>query len=400
MSGTALQDTTAGSQGPALLIPACEELKAGPGAQPAAPKERQPLRETCLSREASRPPPAEQPGRPEPRCPSGGGGRRASAHGQAGLPPRPGAAQPPSPPLPHPGSPAVSKPGAATTPAPPPPPPRRRHTPPHAGRRGDTPLPQRESLAARPAGASGRPRPGASCGLGPPVTGPSPRLRPGPAPRPAGPPGQARALPPPGRGPPPPRPSPRRLPPSPRRARPSRLQPSPPPRPRASLTPRSRRGSAVAGWALCCARCRRLPWRGRCAGRRRQRRRGGARGSQPGFQAGQLEPGATTGEAVEGREREEGGRPRPTGRARGGAGTRRGALCGGLSRPPVSVATPLSQRGAPTLRRRSAPDSTMRVPPRPLRRLASPCPERDGFAEPPDQLGVAYTIAHRRGEVG
>lgn len=38
-------------------------------------------------------------------------------------------------------------------------------------------------------------------------------------------------------------------------------------------------------------------------------------------------------------------------------------------------------------------------PPR-LRRLASPCPERDGFAKPPDQLGVAYTIAHPGGKLG
>lgn len=70
------------------------------------------------------------------------------------------------------------------------------------------------------------------------------------------------------------------------------------------------------------------------------------------------------------------------------------------SRPTVSVTIPLSQRGAPALPRRSAPDSTMPVSPPRLRRLASPCPERDGFAKPPDQLGVAYTIAHPGGKLG
>lgn len=188
-----------------------------------------------------------------------------------------------------------------------------RHTPPHAWRQGDTPLPQRAPPAARPAGASGRPRPGASCGLGS-HDRPEPRAtiwpgapagqsaRPGPGPAPARPWPPAAS---PFASPPAPLPAPGQ-------ARPAPAQP--PARPWVSLTPRSRRGSAVAGWAPCCARCRRLPWRGRCAGRR-QRRAGGARGSQPGFQAGQLEPGATTGEAVKGKVREGDGRALPAGPA-------------------------------------------------------------------------------------
>lgn len=215
--------------------------------------------------EASRPPPAELPGRPPPSCPSGGGGRGVTARGQAG-PPAPGdnvATSPPAHPLPLSQEPPPPSPG----------PPGMRHTPPHAWRQGDTPLPQRAAPAARPAGASGRPRPGASCGLSS-HDRPEPRAtiwpgapagqsaRPGPGPAPARPWPPAAS---PFASPPAPLPAPGQ-------ARPAPAQP--PTRPRVSLTPRSRRGSAVAGWAPCCARCRRLPWRGRCAGRR-QRRAGG-----------------------------------------------------------------------------------------------------------------------------
>lgn len=77
---------------------------------------------------------------------------------------------------------------------------------------------------------------------------------------------------------------------------------------------------------------------------------------------------------------------------------RGGAVCDGPSRPPAPVATPLRRRGAPALPRRSACDSTMRPPLR--RHLASPRPERDGFTEPPDQLGVARTIVQPRGDIG
>lgn len=105
----------------------------------------------------------------------------------------------------------------------------------------------------------------------------------------------------PGRRPPPPTHSPY-LP----RAYPSVPAPNP------ALTPRSRRGIEAAGWALCCARSRRLPWclaaavlgsggdgglgpwRTRRRLRRRRRRRGargGGRGSaragaSPGLGAG------------------------------------------------------------------------------------------------------------------
>lgn len=229
VSSTALQDTQPGSQGPAFLICAYEELKAGPGAQPAAaspPSEggaAAPL--TCVPGEASGPPPTETPGRPRGR------------HLRTGRPPpRPvGKADAFPPPPGHP------LPPSQEPPPPPPEPPGTRHTPPHAGRQGYTPLPQRAPPAARP---------GASCGLG---SRNRPKLRamtwPGaPAGRPACPSGQARP------GPcPRPAAAPRRLalrlaahpPPAAGQAGPAPAQP--PPRPRASLTPRSRRGSAVAG---------------------------------------------------------------------------------------------------------------------------------------------------------
>lgn len=83
---------------------------------------------------------------------------------------------------------------------------------------------------------------------------------------------------------------------------------------------------------------------------------GGARGFEPGFQAGQLEPGATTGAAAEGRPRQ-GGRPRPTGQARSEAALSATApparrlpwrpRWGGEARPPSRAARPVTQQCAP-----------------------------------------------------
>ncbi|XP_030915545.1 uncharacterized protein LOC115948245 [Geospiza fortis] len=73
-----VRDTRQGTHGPALLSCAFEELKAGPGAQPAAPEEGRPLQETCVPGEAVRPPPPgcrEGDSRGGPR---GGGGADAA----------------------------------------------------------------------------------------------------------------------------------------------------------------------------------------------------------------------------------------------------------------------------------------------------------------------------------
>lgn len=147
--------------------------------------------------------------------------------------------------------------------------------------------------------------------------------------------------------------------------------PPPPPEardPAPTLTPRSRRDSEAAGWALCYARSRRLPWCSAAAeqggdgggggwawaplegsgggggggrgpggrGRERARRRARVRGSEPGFQAGQLEAGGTT------RPEERGGtRQEREGSCGGGAGPcgrgRPGVLSRSLRRSPATA---------------------------------------------------------------
>lgn len=101
--------------------------------------------------------------------------------------------------------------------------------------------------------------------------------------------------------------------PGPRRLAPHSPAPS---RPRAPLTPRSRRGSAAAGWAPCCARCRRLPWRGRGRDAGRRQRRAGARASRGGRGASSRDsrPVSWSRERPLGRQRR-GGRGRGDGRA-------------------------------------------------------------------------------------
>lgn len=106
----------------------------------------------------------------------------------------------------------------------------------------------------RPKSPAGSPEGGSTPRAGPPLPtpssprrtlpqdaapAPSPKARPGPSPQGSGLPG------------------PRGLTRQPRR---QRLGPRPHPHPAWALTPRSRRDSEAAGWALCCARSRRLPW--------------------------------------------------------------------------------------------------------------------------------------------
>lgn len=86
-----VRDTQQGTQGPALLICAFEELKAGPRAQPAAPEEGRPLQETCVPGEAVGPPP---PGCREGRSVRAAGGPRAAS---APPPPAPGGSAATSP---------------------------------------------------------------------------------------------------------------------------------------------------------------------------------------------------------------------------------------------------------------------------------------------------------------
>lgn len=319
-----VRDTRQGTQGPALLICAFEELKAGPGAQPAAPEEGRPLQETCVPGEAVGPPP--------PGCREGRGVREAG--GGRGRPrhPLPLRARgqrshlPPGHPVPL---------NQEPPPTPRSRPPGTRH--PQAGRHPSSE--RRGTPAALPAGARGRPLPAASCGLGPrhrPALGVTTWPVP---PRPAA--------------------APRRL--ALRLAARPPPSPSAPAQPRARLTPRSRRGSAGAGWAPCYARCRRLPWWGRGAGRRRA---GGARlpAGIPGRSAGagRHHWGGGGGEGAGGP-----GRTLPMGRAGerrgGGTGTRssvrrrrppagagdRSGSAAARARPPRSAARPLAQQCVP-----------------------------------------------------
>lgn len=206
-----VRDTRQGTQGPALLICAFEELKAGPGAQPAAPEEGRPLQETCVPGEAVGPPP---PGCREGRGvrEAGGGPRAASA---PPPPPRPGAAQPPPP-----GAPGASKPGATADTA-------------VQAPRDPAPAGRETSLFREVGNSRGSP----GRGPGPPPPRGELRTRP-PAPASARRYDLARP-PPPGRGPPPPRPSPGRPPPS------VPLRPSPAPGPAHPQKPQGQRGGRL-----------------------------------------------------------------------------------------------------------------------------------------------------------